>query len=97
MNSLQVAIGTITLLRVHDEETGYGPPDDQLDADVIVMLDSETEKAFGFKLRSGNDLADAKVKLQTLRDAFNSNRRVRLEFLRTGCRTGQILRVIAQH
>lgn len=97
MNSLQVAAGVITLLRVHDEETGFGPPDDQLDADVIVMLDSEPEKAFGFKLRTGDDLADAGGKLHALRDAFNYNRRIRIEFLRTGCRTGQILRVIAPH
>ena len=53
MNSLQVAIGNITLLRVHDLGTGFGPPDDELDAEVIVLLDTEPEKAFGFKLRQG--------------------------------------------
>jgi len=97
MNSLQVAIGNITLLRVHDVGTGFGPPDDQLDAEVIVLLDTEPEKAFGFKLRTGDDQADAEGKLHALRDDFNNNRRVRLEFLRTGCRTGQIVRVITQH
>jgi hypothetical protein len=97
MNSLQVAVGRITLLRVHDEGTGFGPPDDQLDAEVIVLLDTEPEKAFGFKLRTGADRADADGKVLALRDAFNNNRRVRLEFLRTGCRTGQIMRVIMQH
>lgn len=96
-NSLQVAVGKITLLRAHDMGTGYGPPDDELDAEVIVTLDTEPEKAFGFKLRTGDDRADAEAKLAALRDAFNNNRRVRLEFLRTGCRTGQIVRVIAQH
>jgi hypothetical protein len=97
MNSLQVAIGNITLLRVHDLETGFGPPDDELDGEVIVLLDSEPEKAFGFKLRTGNDRPDAEGKLLALRDAFDNNRRVRLEFLRTGCRMGQIVRVILQH
>lgn len=97
MNSLQVAAGTITLLRVHDQGTGFGPADDLLDAEVIVLLDTEPEKAFGFKLRTGDDRADAAGKLRVLRDAFNSNRRVRLEFRRTGCRTGRIVRVIAQH
>ncbi|TMH02217.1 MAG: hypothetical protein E6H67_15400 [Betaproteobacteria bacterium] len=97
MNSLQVAIGNITLLRVHDLETGFGPPDDELDAEAIVLLDTEPEKAFGFKLRTGADRPDAHGKLLALRDAFDNNRRVRLEFLRTGCRTGQIVRVISQH
>jgi hypothetical protein len=32
--------------------------------------------------------------LVLLRDAFNRNRPVRLEFVRTGCRTGRIIRVI---
>ena len=97
MNSLQVAIGNITLLRVHDLETGFGPPDDELDAEAIVLLDTEPEKAFGFKLRTGTDRPDAHGKLLALRDALDNNQRVRLEFLRTGCRTGQIVRVISQH
>lgn len=97
MNSLQAAVGVISLLRVHDNGTGFGPADDQLEAEVIVLLDTEPEKAFGFKLRTGDDRADAVGKLRVLRDAFNNNRRVRLEFHRTGCRTGQIVRVIAQH
>jgi hypothetical protein len=97
MNSLQAAQGLITLLRVHDLGTGFGPPDDVLDGEVIVLLDTEPEKAFGFKLRSDADQPDAVGKLRELRDAFNYNRRVRLEFLRTGCRTGQIIRVISQH
>ena len=66
-------------------------------AEAIVLLDTEPEKAFGFKLRTGADRPDAHGKLLALRDAFDNNRRVRLEFLRTGCRTGQIVRVISQH
>lgn len=97
MSSLQVASGLITLLRVHDLQTGFGPPDDQLDAEIIVFLDTEPEKAFGLKLRADADLADARAQLDLLRDAFNQNRRVRLEFIRTGCRTGRIVRVIEQH
>jgi hypothetical protein len=97
MNSLQAAVGNITLLRAHDEGTGFGPPDDFLDAEVVVLLDSEPEKAFGFKLRTDADQPDAIGKLHALRDAFNNNRRVRIEFLRTGCRMGQIIRVIQQH
>ena len=97
MNSLQAATGLITLLRVHEIGSGYGPPDDFLDAEVIVWLDTEPETAFGFQLRDGGNLPDAQGELKTLRDAFNANRRVRLEFIRTGCRTGKIVRVIEQH
>jgi hypothetical protein len=82
---------------VNEVGTGYGPPDDFLDAEVIVWLDSQPEKAFGFQLRNGGSLPDAQGELKALRDAFNANRRVRLEFIRTGCRTGQIVRVIQQH
>lgn len=94
LNSLQVAQGRVALLRVHDPGTGYGPADDQLDADVIVWLDSEPEKAFGFQLRPGDDQSAGRGKLKLLRDAFNGDRRIRLEFIRTGCRTAKIVRVI---
>ncbi len=94
MDSLQAAEGRVELLRVHDVGTGYGTPDDQLDAEVIVWLDTEPEKAFGFKLRTGADQRVANGMLDVLRDAFGRDGRVRLEFIRTGCRTGRIVRVI---
>jgi photosystem II stability/assembly factor-like uncharacterized protein len=93
-DSLQAAVGRIELLRVHDVGTGFGSPTDELDAEVIVMLDSELEKAFGFKLRPGADERVARGMLDLLRAAFERDRQVRLEFIRTGCRTGRIVRVI---
>jgi photosystem II stability/assembly factor-like uncharacterized protein len=94
MSSLQAARGRVTLLRVHDLETGYGPPDDQLDAEVIVWLDTEPQKAFGFQLRDDGARQPAEGKLTILRDAFNQNVAVQLDFTRTGCRTGTIVRVM---
>jgi len=94
LNSLQAARGRVTLLRVHDLGTGYGPPDDQLDAEVIVWLDSEPQKAFGFQLRDGGGRQAAEGKLAVLRDAFNRDVPVQLDFTRTGCRTGTIVRVM---
>jgi hypothetical protein len=96
IGSLQAAVGQITLLRVHDVGTGFGPPGDQLDGEVVVFLDSQPEKAFGFQLRAGADRSVAEGMLGLLRDAFNAGRNVRLEFTRTGCRTGHIVRVIEQ-
>ncbi|MEZ5292810.1 MAG: hypothetical protein R2745_17140 [Vicinamibacterales bacterium] len=96
IGSLQAAVGRITLLRVHDVGTGFGPPEDRLDGEVVVFLDSQPEKAFGFRLRTGADRPVAEGMLGVLRDAFNANRVVRLEFTRTGCRTAHIVRVVQQ-
>jgi hypothetical protein len=96
IGSLQAAEGLVTLLRAHEVGSGYGPPDDQLDAEVIVWLDSQPEKAFGFQLRKDDARAAGRGKLDLLRDAFDRNARVRVEFIRSGCRTGQIIRVIAR-
>ena len=94
LGSLQAAEGVIMLLRVNDPGTGYGPPDDYLDAEVIVWLDTEPEKAFGFQLRNGSDRPVAEGMLALLRDCFNRGDPVRIEFIRNSCRTGQIIRVI---
>jgi photosystem II stability/assembly factor-like uncharacterized protein len=86
--------GRVTLLRVHDVGTGYGPPDDRLDAEVIVQLDSEPGRSFGLQLRENANEDAARGMLALLRDAFNHDRRMRLEFVRTGCTVGRIIRVI---
>jgi hypothetical protein len=79
---------------VHKRGTKFGPPDDQIDAEVIVFLNTEPEKAFGFQLRDDNDRPANEGMLGLLRDSFNRDRPVRLEFERIGCRTGRIIRVI---
>lgn len=94
IGSVNATLGHVTLLRVHDVGTGYGPPADHLDAEVIVHLDTQPDKAFGFRLRGGRDELAARAQLDLLREAFNSNRRIRIEYTRTGCRAGEILRVI---
>ena len=94
LGSVVATTGRITLLRVHDVATGFGPPDDRLDAEVIVQLDTERDKAFGFRLRADTAESKARAQLDQLRAAFTANRPVRLEYQRTGCRTGRIIRVI---
>lgn len=88
------AEGRITLLRVHDVGTKYGPPSDELDVEVVVWLDNFPPRAFGFKLRSTPDEKTHKAMLDQLRDTFNRNRRARIEYTKTGCQTGEISRVI---
>jgi hypothetical protein len=94
MDSLQAVEGIVSLLRVHNKGTKYGPPHDKIDAEVIVHLDTQPEKAFGFKLRRDANEPVASGMLDLLRDAFGRGSRVRLEFVRVGCRIGRIVRVI---
>jgi photosystem II stability/assembly factor-like uncharacterized protein len=86
--------GKITLLRVNDVGTGYGPPTDYLDVEVEVWLDSQPGRAFGFQLRNDSDEADHTEMLKLLRNAFNNNTTVQLDLIRTGVRNGRILRVM---
>jgi hypothetical protein len=86
--------GTPVLLRVHENGSGYGPPSDRLDADVVVQLDAAPGRSFGFTLRNGPTLRAHRGLLTLLRAAFNDNRPVTIEYDRTGPRNGRIVRII---
>ena len=94
IGSVMGAEGRLTMLRVHNVGTGYGPPTDYLDVEVVVRLDSEPNKAFGFQLRADANEAAHQGMLDLLRDAFNHDRRVMVEYIRTGIHSGRIIRVI---
>lgn len=94
LGSVLGAEGRITLLRAHDLGTGFGPPNDTLDAEVIVQLDSAPGKSFGFQLRDDAQKAAHRGELDLLRKAFAANRRVRIDFERTGVRSGRIIRTM---
>lgn len=87
------AEGKVSFFRVHDVGTGFGPPEDQIDAEVIIRLDTEPDMAFGFQLRADTNEAARKGMLDTLRTAFNRDQRVRLDYFRTKPTKGVILRV----
>lgn len=70
--ALKGANGKVTMLRVHEVGTKYGPSSDVLDAEVIFKLDSASDLAFGFKLRDDSDLATHQGMLDLLRDAFRN-------------------------
>jgi hypothetical protein len=93
LGSLLSATGKVTFLRANDLGTGFGPPTDFLDAEVIVLLDSQPGKGFGFTLRNDSERADHSGMLDVLRSAFAKNRTVRLDYVRTGLRNGRIIRV----
>jgi hypothetical protein len=46
------------------------------------------------RLRTDGSGPDHAAALNVLRDCFNRSRPVRIDFLRTGCRTGTIIRAI---
>jgi hypothetical protein len=92
--AIQEATGKVVMLRVHEPGTGYGAPSDYLDADVIVKLDTDPGKAFGFALRDDGRLGARREMLTTLRGAFKIGRDVTLNYsILPGRNTGMLLRV----
>jgi photosystem II stability/assembly factor-like uncharacterized protein len=94
VGAIEAADGRITFLRVHDVGTGWGPPEDFLDVEVVVQLDSQPGKSFGFQLRADDEVTVRRGMLELLRETFRADASVRIEFTRVGCRTGRILRVL---
>jgi hypothetical protein len=72
MADLRESQGTITFLRVHDDG-GFGPPDDRIDGEVIMKLSSDPNLAVGFQLRNDGGRPVHQGMLDLLRDAFNNN------------------------
>jgi hypothetical protein len=95
IGSLLAADGRITLLRVHDVGTGFGPPTDSIDVEVVIALDSMPGKAFGFQMRNDAAGKARRDMFDVLRQAFKTNRPVRIDYVRTGLRNGRIIRVTA--
>lgn len=91
---LNATCGRVTFLRAHDVGGGFGPPGDAIDVEVVTKLDTAPAKAMGFQLRAdGNEPARSGM-LGLLRDAFNSNANVCLDyFLVPGRNNGVIIRV----
>jgi hypothetical protein len=72
--------GKITFLRVHDVGTGFGPPSDFIDVEVVVQINTRPGESFGFQLRNDSNRAARQGMLDLLRDAFNSNATVVLDY-----------------
>jgi hypothetical protein len=86
--------GQLTMLRVHDVGTGYGPPQDFMDVEVVIALKSQPGKAFGFKLRDGTDRVTHDAMVDLLRDAFANGYNVVINAeLPTGKTNGVLNRV----
>jgi hypothetical protein len=85
--------GRLTFLRVHDVGTGFGPPTDFIDVEVVIKLDTKPNNAFGFQLRNDNNRPPRAGMLDLLRDAFNHNWVVVIDYnLDAGKSNGVIIR-----
>jgi hypothetical protein len=62
---------------------------------VVVQLDSQPNRSFGFQLRRDADATVHAGMLDVLRTAFNRRGRVRLDYQRTGIRNGNVTRVMS--
>jgi hypothetical protein len=86
--------GKLNFLRVHDVGTRYGPPTDQLDVEVIIKFSGNAQKSYGFKLRDDTNRLSHQGMLDLLRDAFNYNHTVTIDYdVEPGKNNGTIMRV----
>ena len=72
--------GRIASLRVHEKGSGYGPPNDQLDAEVIVRFENDGALAYGLPLRNDDDLPAAQAMFALLQDAFDGGIAVSIDY-----------------
>lgn len=72
--------GRLSLLRVHDRGTKFGPPNDQVDVEVIIAFANRPNDFFGFQLRQDANGPAREGMLGLLRDGFNHGWTVHVDF-----------------
>jgi hypothetical protein len=94
MADLKNSQGKLTFLRAHDVGTGWGPPSDQLDVEVVFMLNSVPQGAFGFQLRTDANQPVREAMVGLLRDAYVNNFTVSVDyFIDPGKHNGRAFRI----
>ncbi len=58
----------------------YGPPQDRIDSEVIITVRGEPQNAYGFQLRKDDNEKTHAGMLDLLRDAFNNDWTVYVEY-----------------
>jgi hypothetical protein len=90
--------GRLSLLRVHDLGTEYGPPSDQIDVEVVVQFEGRPADAYGFQLRDDANGPARRGMLDLLRDGFNNGHTVSIDYnAPPGAHNGVIMRVWLTH
>ncbi len=86
--------GQLSLLRVHERGSKYGPPSDQIDVEVVVQFQGLPSRAYGFQLRDDARGPAREGMLGLLRDGFNHNWRVTIDYdIVPGRNNGIVVRV----
>ncbi|MEP0265344.1 hypothetical protein [Dokdonia sp.] len=92
--------GKVNFIRVHEVGGKYGPPNDQIDAEVIIKFRNHPGKAFGFTLRNDTNESVKNGMLDILRDAFKNDYTVTIDYkakagndVRPAGKNGLIIRV----
>jgi hypothetical protein len=94
MADLKNSEGKLTFLRAHDVGTGFGPPTDFLDVEVVFILDSVPQGAFGFQLRTDANEPVREAMVGLLRDAYVNNLKVSVDyFIDPGKHNGRAIRI----
>lgn len=94
IGAIRADTGTITMLRVHEAGSGFGPPTDPLEGELVVRIAGRSGFSFGLFLREVAREAAHRGSLDLLRDAFNNDERIRVEYAVTGPTTGRVIRVV---
>jgi hypothetical protein len=93
---IRTASGKLAFLRVHRLGSGFGPPSDFLDVEVVIGIKG-AQGGFGVTLRNDNNRFAHQGMLDLLRDVFNSDTAVEVEYTvdpgEFGKINGTILRV----
>jgi len=69
----------LSMLRINELGSKFGPSNDQLDVEVVVAL-SGVEGNFGFQLRNDKNRPVRQGMLDLLRDAFNNGWNVNIDY-----------------
>jgi hypothetical protein len=74
--------------------TGFGPPSDFIDVEVVIQIDTRPGESFGFQLRTDDNRAARQGMLDLLRDAFSNNGTVVIDYdIEPPKKNGVIMRV----
>jgi hypothetical protein len=94
MADLRNSQGKVKFLRAHDVGTGWGPPTDQLDVEVIFILTGHDGDAYGFQLRSDGNRPAREAMFALLRDAYVHDLTVSADyFIDPGKHNGRAIRI----
>ena len=90
---LRTATGKLAFLRVHELGSGFGPPDDFIDVEVVIGI-KRVKTGLGFTLRNDNKRFAHEGMLDLLRDVFNSDTIVEVEYFVDPGEFGKINEII---